>query len=57
VSQTSFLTIKEEHSLRVFENRRLKKQFGPERAEVTGGRREPRDEGCDVGTDHQISIA
>jgi hypothetical protein len=31
------LTIREEHILRVFENRVLRKIFGPKRDEVTGG--------------------
>jgi hypothetical protein len=30
------LTLREEHKLRVFENRVLKKIFGPKRDEVTG---------------------
>jgi hypothetical protein len=32
----TFLTLKEEHRLRVVENRVLKKLFGPKRVEVTG---------------------
>jgi hypothetical protein len=32
-----FLTIREEHRLRVFENRVLRKIFAPKRVEVTGG--------------------
>jgi hypothetical protein len=31
------LTLREEHRLRVFENRVLKRIFGPERDELTGG--------------------
>jgi hypothetical protein len=31
-----FLTLREEHRLRVFENRVLRKIFGPKRDEVTG---------------------
>jgi hypothetical protein len=31
------LTLREEHRLRVFENRVLRTIFGPERDEVTGG--------------------
>jgi hypothetical protein len=31
------LTLREEHRLRVFENRVLKRIFGPQRGEVTGG--------------------
>jgi hypothetical protein len=33
------LTTREEHRLRVFENRVLRRIFGPKRDEVTGGRR------------------
>jgi len=33
---TWFLTLKEEHSLKVFENRVLKKMFGRKTDEVTG---------------------
>jgi hypothetical protein len=32
-----FLTLREEHRLRVFENRVLRRIFGPKRDEVTGG--------------------
>jgi hypothetical protein len=39
------LTLKEEHRLRVFENRMLKRIFGPKRIEVTGGQRKlPKEE-------------
>jgi hypothetical protein len=31
------LTLREEHKLRVFENRVLRRIFGPKRDEVTGG--------------------
>jgi hypothetical protein len=34
--ETWFLTLREEHGLRVFENRLLKRIFGPKRYEVTG---------------------
>jgi hypothetical protein len=34
--ETSSLTLREEHRLRVFENRVLSRIFGPERDEVTG---------------------
>jgi hypothetical protein len=34
--ETWFLTLREEHTLRVFENRVLKRIFGPKRDEVTG---------------------
>jgi hypothetical protein len=33
------LTLREEHRLTVFENRVLRRIFGPKRDEVTGGRR------------------
>jgi hypothetical protein len=35
--ETWSLTLKEEHGLRVFENRVLRRIFGPSRDEVTGG--------------------
>jgi hypothetical protein len=35
--ETCSLTLREEHRLRVFENRVLRKIFGPKRDEVTGG--------------------
>jgi hypothetical protein len=35
--ETWSLTLREEHSLRVFENRVLGRIFGPKRDEVTGG--------------------
>jgi hypothetical protein len=35
--ETSSLTLREEHRLRVFENRVLRRIFGPKRDEVTGG--------------------
>jgi hypothetical protein len=34
--ETWFLTLKEEHRLKVFENRVLRRIFGPKRDEVTG---------------------
>jgi hypothetical protein len=37
--ETWFLTLREEHRLRIFENRVLRRMFGPKRDEVTGGRR------------------
>jgi hypothetical protein len=39
--ETWFLTVKEEHKLRVFESRFLRKIFGPKRDGVTGGWRKP----------------
>jgi hypothetical protein len=38
--ETWSLTLREEHRLRVFENRVLRKIFGPKINEVTGGWRE-----------------
>jgi hypothetical protein len=35
--ETALLTFREEHRLRVFENRVLRRIFGPKRDEVTGG--------------------
>jgi hypothetical protein len=37
--ETWSLTLREEHRLRVFENRVLRRIFGPKRDEVTGDRR------------------
>jgi hypothetical protein len=37
--ETWSLTVREEHKLRVFENRVLRRIFGPKRDRVTGGRR------------------
>jgi hypothetical protein len=37
--ETCSLTLREEHRLRVFENRVLRRIFGPKRDEVTGERR------------------
>jgi hypothetical protein len=42
--ETWSLTLREEHRLRVFENRVLKRIFGPERDEVTGEWRKLHDE-------------
>jgi hypothetical protein len=38
------VTLREEHRLRVFENRVLRSIFGPRRVEMTGGRRKLRNE-------------
>jgi hypothetical protein len=35
--ETLSLTLREEHRLRVFENRVLRRIFGPKRGELTGG--------------------
>jgi hypothetical protein len=37
--ETWSLTLREEHRLRVFENKVLRRIFGPKRDEVTGGKR------------------
>jgi hypothetical protein len=42
--ETWSLTLKEEHRLRVFENRVLRRIFGPKRNEVTGGWKKLRNE-------------
>jgi hypothetical protein len=42
--ETCSLTLREEHTLRVFENKVLRKIFGPKRDEVTGGWRKLRNE-------------
>jgi hypothetical protein len=42
--ETWSLTLKEEHRLRVFENRKPKRRFGPKRDEVTGDWRKLRNE-------------
>jgi hypothetical protein len=43
--ETQFLTIREEHRLRVFENSVLRRIFGPKKDEVTGGWRNLHSEG------------
>jgi hypothetical protein len=40
VCETWSLTLRQEHRLRVFENRVLRRIFGQKKGEVTGGRRE-----------------
>jgi hypothetical protein len=42
--KTWSLTLREEHRLRVFENRVLRRIFGPKRDKVTGGWRKLHDE-------------
>jgi hypothetical protein len=37
VCETLSLTLREEHGLSIFENRVLRRIFGPKRDEVTGG--------------------
>jgi hypothetical protein len=44
-SETWSLTLREEHRLRVFENRMLRRIFGPKRNEVTGSWRKLHNEG------------
>jgi hypothetical protein len=44
VCETWSLTLREEQRLRVFENRMLRKIFGPKRDEVTGDWRKLRDD-------------
>jgi hypothetical protein len=39
--ETWFLILREEHTLKVFEKRVLRRIFGPKRDEVTGGWRKP----------------
>jgi hypothetical protein len=43
--ETWYLTLREEHRLRVFENRMLRRIFGPKRNEVTGEWRKLHNEG------------
>jgi hypothetical protein len=45
VKETWSLTLREEHRLRVFENRVLRRIFGPKRNEVTGSWRKLYNEG------------
>jgi hypothetical protein len=42
--ETWSLTLREEHGLRVFENRLLRRIFGPKRDEMTEGRRKLQNE-------------
>jgi hypothetical protein len=42
--ETLSLTLREKHRLRVFENKVLRRIFGPKRDEVTGGWRKPHNE-------------
>jgi len=48
--------LREEHGLRVFENRVLRGIFGPKRDEVTGERRKLHNEELMICTAHQIII-
>jgi hypothetical protein len=53
--ETWYLTLREEHRLRVFENRVLKRIFGPKRNEVTGGWRSCIIRSFVICTLHQVS--
>jgi len=44
--ETWLLTLREERKLRVFENRVLRRVFGPKRDDVTGEWRRLHNEGC-----------
>jgi hypothetical protein len=48
--ETCYLTLREEHRLRVFENRVLRRIFGPKRDEVTGEWRKLHEVGGACGT-------
>jgi hypothetical protein len=53
--KTWSLTLREEHRLRVFENKVLKRIFGPKRDEVTGGwRKLHNEELCDLYSSSSI---
>jgi hypothetical protein len=52
--ETWSLTLKEEYRLRVFENRVLRRIFGPKRDEVTGEWRRLYKGNLMICTDHQI---
>jgi hypothetical protein len=54
--ETWFLTLREEHRLRVFEDKVLRGIFGPKRDEVTGGwRKLHNEELCDLYSSPSIS--
>jgi hypothetical protein len=44
--ETWFITLREEHRLKMFENRVLRRIFGPKREEVEGGWRRLHNEGA-----------
>ena len=52
--ETLSLTLREEHSLRVFENRVLRRIFGRKRDEVTGEWRKLHNESLLICSPHQI---
>jgi hypothetical protein len=56
VCETLSLTLREEHKLRVFENRVLRRIFEPKRDEVTGGWRKPHMKSCMVCTLHPVLL-
>jgi hypothetical protein len=53
--ETWSLTLREEHRLRVFENRVLRRIFGPKRDEVTGGWRKLHNEELCGNLPHMLS--
>jgi hypothetical protein len=52
--ETWLLTLREEHRLMVFENRVLRRVFGPKRNKVTGEWRKLHNEDLMICTPHQI---
>jgi len=52
--ETWSVILREEHRLRVLENRVLRKIFGPKRDKVTGGWRRLHNEHLMICTPHQI---
>ena len=56
VCESWSLTLREECRLRVFENKVLRKIFGPKRDEVTGEWKRLHNENLYVCTSHQISF-
>jgi hypothetical protein len=54
--ETWSLILREEHRLRVFENRVLRRIFGPKRDEVTGERRKLHNGNFIICTHHQILL-
>jgi hypothetical protein len=54
--ETWSLTLREEHRLRVFENRMLRKIFGPKKYEVTGEWRELHNEELRDCTLRQVKL-
>ena len=55
-SETWSVTVREEHRLRMFENRVLRKIFGPENDEVTGDLEEFKMGKFLIFTDHRIEV-